>query len=299
MKNDLNDALNKYKENNNLNIINPENKANIAATSIPNSNIINQNDLQKNLEMETDPDLIIGYEIIKLPSEGIFYKNKVKELTIEYLTSKDEDILTTPSLIENGTVLDVLLRKKIKTPNIIIDELLSGDKDAIHLFLRMSSYGPEYKVQVIDPRNGNSFVRTVDLSKLKYKEITEKPDENGLFYVELPMRKKLVKFRLLTSGEDELLFKKAEALKTAYNQEYSQYKSLKLKANIIEINGKTDRIYIDKFVDAMPGLDVYEIRKKIIEVSPGIDMKYEFITDDGYKFISNLSMGVDFFFPNL
>jgi len=288
MNEELNNLLNKHKENKNLNIISPENKANII-----------QNDIQKNLEMETDPDLIIGYEIIKLPSEGIFYKNKIKELTIEYLTSKDEDILTTPSLIENGTVLDILLKRKIKTPNIIVDDLLPGDKDAIHLFLRMSSYGPEYKVQVIDPRNGNTFNRTVDLSKLKYKEIIEKPDENGLFYVELPMRKKIVKFKLLTSGEDDLIFKKAEAIKTAYNQEYSQYKSMKLKASIIEINGKTDKIYIEKFVDAMPGLDVFTIRKKILEVSPGIDMKYEFITDDGFKFITNLTMGIDFFFPNL
>jgi hypothetical protein len=298
-KEELQDALNQYKEKTNLNIQNPENKAQLAATSIPVANTFNSNDYQRQLEKETDTDLITGYEIIKLPSEGMYYTSRISEVTIEYMTSKDEDVLTTPSLIENGTVLDVLLKRKIKTKGISVDELLPGDKDALLLFLRSSSYGSDYKVQVYDPRNGNPFNSEVDLTKLKYKEIEEKPDQNGLFFVELPMRKKIVKFRLLKSNETNQLFKNAEAIKEAYNQEHNEYNTMKLKASIVEINGRTDRTYIDKFIDAMPAKDAYTIRKKILDVSPGIDMRYEFITKDGYKFISTLSMGVDFFFPNL
>jgi hypothetical protein len=54
-----------------------------------------------------------------------------------------------------------------------------------------------------------------------------------------------VLFRLLSIGEDRVLFKKAEAIKEAYNQEISDYNTMKLKTQIVSIEGNTDRSYID------------------------------------------------------
>lgn len=247
---------------------------------------------------ETDPDLMIAYEEIKLPSKGLFYKNKIDRVDVEYMTSRDEDLLTTPSLIESGRVLDLLLKRKIKTKGLNIDDLLPGDRNAILLFLRISSYGPDYAVEVTDPRSGIPFKTTVDLQKLEYKEFTEIPDEHGYYFVDIPMRKKRVQFRLISSGEDNKIFNTAQELKEAYNQEVSEYNTLKLKAQIVSIDGKSDRGYINKFVDAMPALDSYTIRKRIMEVSPDVDMAYEFSTKDGYRFKAQLSVGVDFFFPS-
>jgi hypothetical protein len=181
---------------------------------------------------------------------------------------------------------------------VIVDNFLAGDRSAIILFLRTSSYGSEYTVQVPDPRTGIPFKTTVDLLKLRYKELKELPDENGYFRVELPMRKKLVTFRLLSSGDESKLYKKAEAMQEAYGTEFNEYSTLKLKSHIVAINEKTDRSYIDKFVDAMPALDAFTIRRKILEVSPDVDMAYEFMAKDGYKFFANLTVGIDFFFPN-
>jgi hypothetical protein len=257
----------------------------------------NPQDFEKTMSKETDPDLMTSYEVVKLPSKGMFYPSRVLEVNVEYMTSKDEDLLTTPSLIDNGTVLDVLLRRKIKTHGINVEELLAGDRNAIILFLRTSSYGADYTVQVSDPRSGIPFTTKVDLLKLEYKEPKEMPDELGHFQVELPMRKKTVTFRLLSVGEDTKIFNKAEQIKEAYNEEFSQYNTLKLKAAIIAINEKTDRSYIDRFVDAMPALDAFTIRRKIIDVSPDVDMAYEFMAKDGYKFKANLTVGIDFFFP--
>jgi hypothetical protein len=249
------------------------------------------------MSKETDPDLIISYEIIKLPSKGVFYEHKIGEVEVEYMTSKDEDLLTTPSLIESGKVLDVLLKRKIKTKGINVDELLPGDRNAVLLFLRSSSYGNEYSVQVYDPRTNLPFDTTVDLSKLEYKELKEMPDENGHFSVEIPMRKKMVKFRLLSSGEENHIFEKARQIKEAYNHEFSEYNTMKLKASIVSIDGKSDRSYIDRFVDAMPAKDALTIRKKFLDIQPDVKMEYEFTAKDGYKFKGNLQVGVDFFFP--
>ncbi len=283
-KNKLSDAINNYSE------LNSE----IGSPLTPEQIQFYQN--QTNTE--TDPDLIMSYEVIKLPSKGMFYPNKISEVNVEYMTSRDEDLLTTPSLIENGTVLDVLLRRKIKSSGINVDKLLAGDRNAIILFLRTSSYGSDYSVLVNDPRTGVPFKTTINLLNLKYKEITEVPDNLGYFDVILPMRNKPAKIRLLTAGEDTMIFKQAEALKEAYGDDFSSYNTMKLKSSIISINNNTDRIYIDKFVDAMPALDAYTIRKKILDVSPDVDMKYEFTAKDGYKFTSFLEVGTDFFFPN-
>jgi hypothetical protein len=282
------DALKRYKQS-------EENKT--VVTPTPQVPTFNPQEYEKIMSRETDPDLMTIYEIVKLPSKGVFYPHRISEVNVEYMTSKDEDMITTPSLIDSGLILDLLLKRKIKTPGIVVEDLLAGDRNAIILFLRTSSYGPEYPVQVTDPRTGVLFKESVNLLKLKYKEVNEFPDENGHFKIELPMRKKTVVFRLISSGEDNMIFKKAEAIKEAYSEEFSQYPTLKLKSSIVSINEKTDRSYIDKFVDAMPALDAFTIRKKIIDVSPDIDMAYEFKAKDGYKFIANLTLGIDFFFP--
>ena len=248
---------------------------------------------------ETDPDLMMSYEVVPLPSHGLHYRSGISELPVEYMTSVDEDLLTTPSLIDNGTVLDVLLKRKVKTNKIDITELLPGDRNAVVLFLRTSSYGPNYNVQVPDPRTGIQFKSTVDLTKLRYKDVQERPNNNGHFVVNIPMRRKTVTFKLLSSGEENQLFKKAKALQEAYGTEFSEYSTMKLKAHIISIDEKTDRSYIEKFVNVMPALDAVTIRRKILEVSPDVDMKYEFTAPDGFKFTANLEVGIDFFFPSI
>ena len=257
-----------------------ENKA--VGINLPKPPVFNPQEFEKTMNKETDPDLMTSYEVIKLPSKGMFYSHRISEVSVEYMTSKDEDLLTTPSLIENGTVLDILLKRKIKTPGITVDELLAGDRNAIILFLRTSSYGADYSVQVTDPRSGIPFKDSVNLLQLKYKEPQELPDEYGHFTVDIPMRKKTITFRLLTSGEDMTIYKKSEAIKEAYNEEFSQYSTMKIKAHVVAVNEKTDRSYIDKFVDAMPALDAMTIRRKIIDVSPDVDMAYHFIAKDGY-----------------
>jgi len=264
------------------------------------SNPINpKKDYYSQATSETDPDLIMSSEIIDLPSKGLFYKNNISEVTVGYLTSEDEDIITSPSLNEKGKMMDVIIERKLKDKNIRPYELLSGDRNAILLFLRMSSYGNNYDVVVTDPRTGNSFETVVDLTKLKYKEVDELPDGDGLFSQTLPMSGKTIKFRLLTSGEEEFIFENAIEIKKTYNKDYDTFGTDLLKARIQSIDGKTDKEYIGKFVDVMRAGDVNVIKRKYLEVMPDVDMSYEFSTKDGFKFMSKLSVGEDFFFPSL
>ena len=299
-KQSIKEQLSAYKDSRNETTLTSSNVIanSVALESTPRVNKLNQAEFENTMSRETDTDLMTSFEIVKLPSKGYYYANGLSEVNVEYMTSVDEDLLTTPSLIDSGTVLDLLLKRKIKTKGVNPEDLLVGDRNAIILYLRSSSYGSDYTVQVTDPRNGTPFKTTVDLLKLKYKEVKEYPNDHGLFTVELPMRKKMVKFKLLTSGEETSLFKKAEAQKEAYGNEFNQYSTMKLKSHVVSIDDKTDRTYINKFIDAMPALDAFTIRKKIMEVSPDVDMEYMFTTKDGYTFNANLSIGLDFFFPN-
>lgn len=253
--------------------------------------------LDQNSKKNVDPDLNVGYEVIKLPSKGIFYPNGVSEVMVEYMTSKDEDILSTPSLIENNTALDILLKNKVKSKDLFVDDMLAGDKNAIAIFLRATAYGTDYDVEVRDPRTGKFFKTKVDLTKLLHKEVNESPDANLEFTVELPVRKKLVKFKLLPEREIDKIVKNAKNMQEAYNLQYSPFGGLILKAHITQIGAERSKDYINRFIDAMPPRDSAKIKKKIIEVTPNIDLNYTFTASDGYQFTTPLEINIDFFFP--
>ena len=60
-------------------------------------------------------------EVIELPSKGLIYpeENPLSSGKIEmkYMTAREEDILTNQSYIQNGTVLDKLMKSHIFTEN--------------------------------------------------------------------------------------------------------------------------------------------------------------------------------------
>lgn len=286
---------NKPKDNENINLnVSPEEAK---PTFTPSQQNFNENDFMKSKIKETDPDLIIDTDIVKLPSDGHFYP--FKEVIVEYLTAKDEDILTTPALMENGTVLDEILKRKIKTPGIDVENMLTGDKNAILIFLRASSYGAKYDVEVTNPKTGKPFKASIDLTKIEYKKVETLPDENGEFVVEIPMRKKLVKFKILGDKDLRIIINKAELIQETYNQMFAEISTMRLKGAITEIDGNRSQDYINRFVDAMPAGDALSIRSKMEKVTPGVDLTYEFISPEGHIFKAPIAMGIDFFFPSL
>lgn len=154
---------------------------------------------------EIDPT--IQYDLIQLPSNGECYKNKTSKIPVAYLTAYDENFITSPNLYKDGLVIDFLLKNKIVGNVINPDDLISGDADAITLFLRATSYGPEFPIIANDPETGEKVETTVDLGKLKMREFKLVGDENGNFEYTLPISKKVVKFRYLTRKQEKDLQK--------------------------------------------------------------------------------------------
>ena len=150
-------------------------------------------------------DSNLQYDVIQLPSNGECYRSKVDRVPVAYLTAYDENIITSPNLYKDGLVIDYLLKTKIVNSEINVEDLVSGDADAIILFLRATSYGPEFPIVVNDPDTGEQIETTVDLSTLKPKEFTLKGDENGHFEFITPVRKDKIKFRYLTRKQERQL----------------------------------------------------------------------------------------------
>ena len=87
--------------------------------------------------------------------------------------------------------------------NIDTDQLLKGDVDAIILFLRATSYGPEFPISARDPKSGKYFDTVVDLSQIKTKEFTLIGDENGHFPYKFENGDE-IKFKYLTRKEEKM-----------------------------------------------------------------------------------------------
>jgi len=251
---------------------------------------------EKTFESDYEDDVL---QVVTLPSKGILYKNGISSVEVDYMTASDENLLSSPELIRKGTVIDELLKRKIKTKDINVSELLNGDKDKIILQLRASSYGQYYDVKVTCPETGNEFEESIDLLTLNEKELTLQPDELMEFTYKLPMSKKTIKFKLLTSGEFDRVIDMAQKQKETYKAAVSETITLLLKAQIKEVEGERDRNFISKFVDRMRAGDSTALRKYIKKIEPGIDYDYELTspyTNNTFK--ATLNFGIDFFYPS-
>ena len=98
-------------------------------------------------------DFVNPTEHVALPSGGRFYDEDhplygQDTVEIRFMTAKDEDILTSQSLLKNGTALEKLMQNILVDKSIVIDELLIGDKNAIIVAARAGTFGGDYEVRL-------------------------------------------------------------------------------------------------------------------------------------------------------
>lgn len=200
-----------------------------------------------------DVDPMAQYDVISLPSNGEGYKNKVSRIPVAYLTASDENLISSPTLYRDGLIIDFLLKNKIMNKNINVDELYSGDVDAITLFLRVTSYGPEFPIFVRDPQTGKQIETVVDLSKIKAKDFNLKGDENGYFEYELPSSKDKVKFKFLTRREEKILDKltKIEDKGTVATMIERNREEIKAALNDDTVLTGTEKLEINKYLEKL------------------------------------------------
>ena len=142
-------------------------------------------------------DFNLPHDVIQLPSGGIFYKSKKKTVKVGYLTAIDENIIAEADFkksIQESIILP-LLRNKLYERDLRPEEMIDGDIEAILIFLRNTSFGPDYSLMINDPATGEKFNATILLDELNIKQPKNTPNEEGLFEIELPVSKSRVKLK--------------------------------------------------------------------------------------------------------
>lgn len=180
------------------------------------------------------PDYV-QYDVIPLPSKGQCYKHKKSRVPVAYLTAADENIIASPNMYRDGKLIDIILKRKILDKTINVDELVSGDRDAITLWLRATAYGNEFPITATNPNTGKQYNTTVDLSKFEYNKFNLKGDEDGLF--EYKVGKNVIKFKYLTRSDET-------KLREELTNQISDSNKITILRNLNQIKDSLDRVKI-------------------------------------------------------
>ena len=244
-------------------------------------------------------------EVIDLPSEGKVYPldNPLSsgKVTLKYMTAKEEDILSSQNLIKKGVVLDKLF-ESIIVDDVNIDDITIGDKNAIILATRVLGYGAEYKVEITDPSTLEEQSVTIDLSKVKTKDFNEELlNSENLYKFKLPKSGAELEFKLLTHGDELEITKENQALARLYKGKGDSTFDVttRLKYMIQSVDGNKDRGYITKWVqNSFLALDTKAFRKYVKEISPDMDLKFNFTSElTGEEEALDIPFGAGFFYP--
>ena len=249
--------------------------------------------------------LDIPVDAVPLPSGGKVYpvghalhgKDRVE---FRAMTAREEDILMSRAYIKRGTVITELIKSCLMDKGVNVNEMVSGDRNALMVAIRVSGYGREYEPSFNCPSCEVQTDLKIDLADLGIKPLEIEPAgpfENR-FYFQLPLTKKTVGFRFLTGEEEEKILKTLEVKKKKGIQN-DNLVTTRLMSSIVEIDGVTDRNQISKFVHFMPARDSLALRKYIDKHEPGVDMTVEFMCQNcDHVADITLPMGPTFFWPN-
>ena len=221
----------------------------------------------------------------------MFYKNKLESVKVTYLTAADENLLSSPNIVESGNIIDELLRRKILGSEVNITEMLECDKQAVLIFLRNTAFGPVYEFTLTDPQTKEKFNHSHDLSNVSMKEFNLVADEKGEFSYTLPITKKVVKFKFLSSTQETEL----SNIDTQYQGRISPKVTKRLEYLIQEIEGERDKGNLAQMIQSMPIKDSQEFRNYVRDNEPGLDLKITVRAPSGEEVTTSVVLGAHFF----
>jgi hypothetical protein len=236
----------------------------------------------------------LPHDVVKLPTGGIFYKNKKTSVKVGYLTANDENIIINALQNDSLNLIYSLIKNKMYEHDIKPEDLLNSDIEAILLFLRNTSFGSEYSFKLKDPKTNRDFTANIQLDELFIKKGLETPNEEGTFTVKLPKSGNIVKIRPLTYGEE----REIDMMKNQYPVgRVVPIVNWKLNKQIVDVDGNPDKEMISKFIDQLPISDSKFIRKYLNDNVPSLDLTKKVYAPSGEEVIVDINFGVEFFRP--
>ncbi len=225
-------------------------------------------------------------EFVSLPSQGRHYSSdhplfNKDTVEIKQMTAKEEDILTSVTLIKNGIALERLLESIIIDKRIDPKTLLIGDRNAIVISARVSGYGNIYRTQITCTECLTEQKHNFDLNDAQVttsQEIaSDLPEEvqiteNGDYSIVLPKSNLSVVLRMLNGNDENNL---SASLKTN-NQQSDKLVTTQLLHMIKSVNNNTTKEAIQYVAENLPSADSAFLRKIYKNIVPNISLSLGF-----------------------
>jgi hypothetical protein len=258
--------------------------------------------------VRSDFNMDIPSEVVPLPSTGLCYPpshpfHGRESVDIYAMSTREEDILTNAALLKKGTVISELIRSCLVEKRIDSSDLLTGDRNALMVAIRITGYGKDYPAQVTCDSDEcqTQFENEFNLLELPIQRLELQPLSVGqnLFEFVLPVTKKLVKFRFLTGRDEEEMIATAAQQKKHNLPSGATNVTTSLLRSLVSVDGIEDRSKLANFVKAMPARDSLSLRTYIRNNEPGIRMR-QTVVCPSCEHESEVSMpiGANFLWPN-
>ena len=247
-------------------------------------------------------------EFVELPSKGKGYPpehplHNKEVIEIRFMTAKDEDILTSQTLLKKGLALERMMQNVIVDKNIKPDSMLVGDRNAILIASRISGYGAGYETSVICPACGERGKMLFDLNKRTYNDgqdfsgLDIRDSGNGTYIVKLALSQLEAEVRLLTGKDEQWLLSIAKSNKKRKLDESSLTDQYRLM--IVSVNGHKDRKVIDYVVDNLPATDSRHLRLAYKKLSPNVSVYEDYCCPAcDHEQALEVPFNADFFWPD-
>jgi len=246
-------------------------------------------------------------EVVELPSKGYFYMDghplSTGKVEIKYMTAKEEDILTSRSLLKKGVALDRVIENLIVDKSVDPDSLLIGDRNAIIIATRVSGYGADYVTKITCPQCSETQEYAFDLNNASIYggddiDVLDIADhEDGTFTSTLPKTNLNVRFRLLNGYDEKTIAKSAQSERKRNNLEKNITRQL--SRLIVSVNDDETKDTINYVVENVPSMDSRHLREAYKLAAPNIDLTQIFTCNEcSYEQDMEVPLTADFFWPD-
>ena len=251
---------------------------------------------------------VIPTEFVELPSGGKFYPEGhplcgQDSIEIKQMTAKEEDMLTSRTLLRKGIAIDRVLESLIVDKRVDPNSLLVGDRNALIVATRVSGYGSEYETKVTCPACGTTQEYSFDLQEAviyrgeDLSTISATNNGDGTYEVELPRSKLVVTFKLLTGNDEKRLLNGIEHDRKRKVQERNVTRQI---TNIVvAVNGDSSADAINYLVANIPSMDSRHLRLAYRLATPNVDLTQAFeCSECQHEQDMEVPLTADFFWPD-
>jgi hypothetical protein len=250
---------------------------------------------------------VVPTEFVELPSGGKYYPpghalHGESAIEIKQMTAKEEDMLTSRTLLKKGVALDRVISSLIVNKTIDPDSLLVGDRNAIIVSTRVSAYGSDYSTKVTCPACGTTQNYAFDLNSANVytgedsNTVGVTDNQDGTFNVHLDRTNVDITFKLLTGRDEKAFITGAEHDK---RQKVDRNVTRQLSGMIIAVNGDASANAINYMVNNMPSADSRQLRLAYRLASPNIDLTQHFECNEcSHEQDMEVPLNADFFWPD-